>query len=263
MRGPRVYCDSSLSEGREIGLDDERSHYLAHVLRLAPGAPIVLFNGRREFAGRVLSLGRRTARVLCERELAPLPASRLQLSLYLSVAKGRSMDFAVQKATELGAASIQPVLAARSVAVAGSRERWERKLAHWEGIARNACEQCGRAALPRIARPTVFDRIVPPQGAVAFTLDPDGGRSLVSVARRLPGACVAVLVGPEGGLTEDEVRVAREKGFTPVSLGPRLLRVETAVAAALSVLQALCGDLGDDLGGDSAEVGASDGCRDQ
>lgn len=250
VKAPRVYCDSPLSRGREIKLDDERRHYLAHVLRLAPGAPVILFNGRCEFASRVLSLDRREARVSCERELAPLPAPRLRVGLYLSVAKGRSMDLAVQKATELGAAWIQPVLAVRSVVAAESRGagRWKRKLAHWTGIARAACEQCGRADLPEITEPAAFDRIVAPQGAAAFVLDPDGERSLISAARALPGSRVAALIGPEGGLTEDELRVAREKGFTPVSLGPRLLRVETAVAASLSVLQALYGDMGGDAG---------------
>lgn len=179
------------------------------------------------------------------------------------------MDLAVQKATELGAASIQPVIAARTVVLAEPRgeEGWERKLAHWRGIARAACEQCGRADLPEITRPAAFDRIVAPQGAAAFVLDPDGEQSLISAARALPGSCVAALIGPEGGLTEDELRAAQEKGFTPVSLGPRLLRVETAAAASLSVLQALYGDMGGDMGGDiggdlgddSPEAGSSGG----
>ncbi len=239
MTGPRIHCDLPLAVGREVSLRGERHHYLAHVLRLAAGSPVNLFNHDGEFSCRVASVERRLSRVLCARAVVPLPRSRLHAALYVSVAKGRSMDLAMQKAAELGAASVQPVLAARSVAAPAA---WERKLPHWRGIVRSACEQCGRADVPEVAAPMLFERLEAPRDAVAFVLDPDARRGLSAAARALPGVRVAALFGPEGGLTEDEVRMAQARGFVPASLGPRLLRVETAVTAALSVLQAFAGD---------------------
>ena len=243
---PRLYCDLPLAVNCEIDLHGERHHYLAHVLRLVAGSRLNLFNCDGEFSCRVLSVERRTSRVLCERAIVPLPRPRLHIKLYVSLAKGRSMDFVMQKAAELGAFSVQPVVADRSIAVAGP---WERRLLHWRGVACSACEQCGRADVPEIVAPILFDQLEAPCDT-AFVLDPDARPSLSEAARELSKVRVAALFGPEGGLTGGEVRAAEVKGFTPVSLGPRLLRVETAVTAALSVLQALAGD----LAGDSAKA---------
>ncbi len=243
MKEPRIHCDCSLAAGEWVDLCDERHHYLANVLRLAVNSPVRLFNGDAEFLCRVLSVGRHVSRIVCERAVTPLPVSRLQATLYVSLAKGRSMDLTMQKATELGVMSVQPVLAARSVRMS---ESWKYKLQHWRGIARSACEQCGRADLPQIGEPVLLERIEVPRGVVAFVLDPDSGHSLATAARAVPDARVAALIGPEGGLTDEEVGVARDKGFLPVSLGPRLLRVETAVTAALSVLQTFLGDFLDE-----------------
>ena len=240
MKQPRIYCDLSLTACAEVSLRDERHHYLAHVLRLGAGDAVSLFNGNVEFAGKVTAVERHSSRVLCEREVTLLPPSRLHITLYLSLAKSRSMDPAVQKATELGAAFVRPVIAAHSIATLGSAER---KLEHWRGIARSACEQCGRSDLPQIAAPVPFEEIEVPENAAGFVLDPDSDDSLIAAADALSAAHMAALIGPEGGLSEDEVRVAGMKGFKPVSIGPRLLRVETAVAATLSLLQACAGDL--------------------
>ena len=242
MKEPRIHCDFPLSAGEEINLQDERHHYLAHVLRLSVGNPVNLFNGNAEFACHVVAVERHLSRVRCEREVTPLPPSPLRIALYLSLAKSRSMDPAIQKATELGAASVQPILAARSVSAVGSGKR---KLAHWQGIARSACEQCGRADLPLVAAPVSFEEITIPESAAAFVLHPGSRHSLIAAARALSVSCVVVLIGPEGGLTESEVQAAQEKGFVPVSIGPRLLRVETAVTTTLSLLQACVGDLAD------------------
>lgn len=236
---PRIHCELPLVAGTELVLDGERHHYLAHVLRLAADSPLHLFNDTGEFRCRVLEIHRHFSCLLCERESESLPSSLLQVALYVSLCKSRSMDLALQKATELGVASIQPVLAARSVV---SAKIWGRKLSHWRGITRSACEQCGRRDLPTVAAPVSLEEVAAPSDTLAFVLDPDSQRSLPAALRSLVGPRFAILVGPEGGLAEAEVLTVKGKGFVPVSLGPRLMRVETAAAAALSVLQAFRGD---------------------
>ena len=255
---PRVCCDFPLAAGIEVEFRGERHHYLAHVLRLTAGSPVRLFNCGREFSCRVLSVERHFSRVLCERAVVSLPRPGLHVALYVSLAKGRSMDLVMQKAAELGAGSIQPVLASRSVGVTGP---WERRLLHWLGVVRSACEQCGRADVPEVAEPMPFERLEAPSSAAAFVLDPDARRGLPAAVREMDGTRVAALFGPEGGLTGDEVESARAKGFVPASLGPRLLRVETAVTATLSVLQALVGDLSDGLAGKPGSAGIQSGSR--
>ena len=234
----RVYCDLNLAVGKSVDLRGDRHHYLAHVLRLAPGSVFNLFNGEGEFACRVLKVERHVSVVLCERALVSMSPSRLFIKLYVAVAKSKSMDFIMQKATELGVAQVQPVVAERSIAVAMGK----RKLEHWRGIARSACEQCGRADMPEIVMPIRVGQLNAPEDMTAFVLDPDSRPVLTTALGVAPVSRVAALFGPEGGLTAAEVRAAAEKGFTPVSLGPRLMRVETAVTAAVSVLQACAGD---------------------
>ena len=239
MKVPRIYSPTPLVVGTEVTLQGDRHHYLAHVLRLSASGQVILFNAAGEFHCCILESSRRFSRLICERKFASLPVSSLRVTLYVCLSKSRSMDLAMQKATELGVTTIRPVSAARSVV---SVSAGERKLLHWRSIARGACEQCGRSDVPEITAPISFKEIVASADAVAFVLDPDSERSLPSMIRSLPESMFAVLIGPEGGLTEGEVRAAEEKGFVPVSLGPRLMRVETALTAAISVLHAFLGD---------------------
>ena len=246
MKIPRIYSDATLIAGEEVVLHGDRHHYLAHVLRLTVDGPVTLFNDAGEFHCRVLAVGRSRSRLLCTHKAAPLPASRLQVTLYLCLSKSRSMDPAVQKATELGVAMIQPVSAARSVVSVATGKR---RLPHWQGVARSACEQCGRGDIPMIAEPLPLEAVEAPQDTAALVLDPDCRRGLASALRVSPGSRFAMLVGPEGGLTEEEVAGVARRGFVPVFLGPRLLRVETAVAVGVGVLQALLGDFAESSGG--------------
>ncbi len=239
MKIPRIYSDVALLAGKEVVLHGDRHHYLTHVLRLSAGDPVALFNDAGEFHCRIVAVERNRSILLCARRVASLPASRLQVTLHVCLAKSRSMDLAVQKATELGVAVIQPVAAARSVV---SLAMGTRRLPHWRGITRSACEQCGRGDVPVVTEPLPLKDVTVPRDTVALVLDPDCRRSLTTELRASQGSRFAVLVGPEGGLIEGEVADVVRRGFTPVSLGPRLLRVETAVAVALGVLQALLGD---------------------
>jgi 16S rRNA (uracil1498-N3)-methyltransferase len=171
------------------------------------------------------------------------PESPLALSLVQGIARAERMDLSVQKATELGVTAIQPVLAARGVVRldAGTSER---KLAHWRGIAIAACEQCGRARLPAIAAPQSLPEWLArpaPDSRRRLQLALDASESLAAAAAG--ASTIELLIGPEGGLDAGEREAAARAGYHPCSLGPRVLRAETAALAALAVLQATIGDL--------------------
>jgi 16S rRNA (uracil1498-N3)-methyltransferase len=236
---PRLYIDAPLAEGLSLALPPEAVRH-AQVLRLQPGAELTLFNGRGgEWSARIDSMGKRAvqAQVLAHR------ASECELPLAVSLAvvmpAGERMDFVVEKATELGVAAIQPLMSERSVLrLAG--ERAEKRRAHWQAIAVAACEQCGRNRVP-----AVHDPLPLPHWLGALAAAPPGERRLLlgwRDAQRWPDARTVqarawtLLSGPEGGLTEAEEDAARARGFVPVTLGPRVLRADTAPLAALAAI---------------------------
>jgi 16S rRNA (uracil1498-N3)-methyltransferase len=153
------------------------------------------------------------------------------------------MDLVVQKATELGVATLVPVLTARSV-VRLSGSRAERRLAHWSAVTVSACEQCGRATLPVVAPPCPLDEALAGAADDATRLLPDPGADVGLPDLPAPTGSLALLIGPEGGLDDRERRAAAEAGFRPIRMGPRILRTETAAIAALALVQGLWGDLG-------------------
>jgi len=213
------------------------------VLRLGPRAALTLFNGRGgEYAASIEQVrgGEVTVAVgehrPIERE-SPFP-----LTLAQGVSRGERMDLVVQKATELGAARLVPVLTERSI-VRLDEEQSDRKSSHWRAIAIAACEQCGRNRLPEVALPTQLSEFLrqPAGESVQLLLSPGATQRIEDVPRPARGA--TVLIGPEGGLSDAEQNAARTAGFTAVNLGPRVLRTETAAIAALTLLQREFGDL--------------------
>lgn len=243
MSVPRVFVDMELTEGTAITLPEEAYRHLVVVLRRIKGDPVTLFNGRGGEYGVVIeSIAKRavSARVMEFRDVDR--ESRLHVTLGQAVSKGERMDYAIQKAVELGVTEIQP-LVTDHVVVKLSEERWQRKLEHWQSIAVSACEQSGRTRVPRIA-PVVDLRDwlnAVPAGAVKLVLAP-GAAPGTRLARRAEP--VLLLVGPEGGLSDMELKLADLSGFMPVPLGPRILRTETAGMVALAVIQSAWGDLG-------------------
>ena len=253
---PRIHVDTPLSAGTELPLPPNASRHV-QVLRLQPGAPLTLFDGRAgEWSAEVVEMGRKTvtARVIAhqaiERELA------LPVTLALGMPANERMDGLVEKATELGVAAVQPLVCERSVLrVAGDRA--ERKAAHWQAIAVAACEQSGRNRVPAIGlamnlRDWLLAQAAVPTPAtrLLLSLEPDARHLLdvlaevraASVDRPAAGAArqpVLVLSGPEGGLSPTEVAAARAAGFLPVTLGARVLRADTAPLALLACLAAL------------------------
>jgi len=241
MREPRIFTDRDLEPGTEIQLEPGSSRHLLKVLRLRPGALLRLFNGDgRELRGRLdqISNSSVTARIDALERNEPEPA--LELNLLLGISKGERMDFAIRKAVELGVTGITPLFTARSV-VRLQGERLQRRMAHWQGLIIAACEQSGRCRLPRLTQPQSLAGAAQSAGGdLRLVLYHLGEAGLDRLAA--PGSGIDLLIGPEGGLEEAEIHLAREQGFIPVRLGPRIMRTETAPLAALAAIQMLWGD---------------------
>jgi 16S rRNA (uracil1498-N3)-methyltransferase len=239
----RFFCPQPLAPNRLAELPPAAAHHALRVLRLGVGDAVVLFDGEGgEYPGRIAEAGRAVRVQLAGRRDIERE-SPLDMTLAQALPSGDKMDWVVQKAVELGVARIQPLLAARSV-VRLSGERAQRRVEHWRQVAISACEQCGRNRLPEIA--PILDlrqwlgRLPQDNEISRLLLSPQGGRR----PRELAGARrFKLLVGPEGGLDADEAAAARRAGFADLSLGPRILRTETAGPAALAALGALHGDL--------------------
>jgi 16S rRNA (uracil1498-N3)-methyltransferase len=244
MRLIRVFVEATLTPGGRVELAGSAYEHLTRVLRLGAGDAVTLFNGGGHDHRCVIAELRRGRAVVDVGAAAPARAeSPLAVALVQGIARGERMDLVIQKATELGATAIRPVATERSVVRLDAAMRAKR-LAHWRGIMIAACEQCGRARLPELAEPVPLvdwlSRPAPP-GWLRLQLDPAAPETLPD---RAAGAlAIELLVGPEGGLTAGEQDTARQTGYLPSRLGPRVLRSETAAIAALAVLQATAGDL--------------------
>jgi 16S rRNA (uracil1498-N3)-methyltransferase len=223
-----------------LELAPEASHHLARVLRMQCGDALIVFNGEGgEFPATITAVDKRTVQIATEQIRENAPESPLRLQLGIAMSKGERMDWIVQKATELGVARIVPLISER-VELKLHGERADRKLAHWRGIAIAACEQCGRNRLPEIGEvQTLAQWLEQTEAEAKFVLHHRTEAALDAAAKP---ASVALLVGPEGGLSESEIATAERKGFAPLRLGPRVLRTETAPLAAISVLQYVWGD---------------------
>ncbi|HDP88978.1 MAG TPA: 16S rRNA (uracil(1498)-N(3))-methyltransferase [Thioalkalivibrio sp.] len=241
MRIPRLYLPAPLRTGDEVDLDERCHRHAIQVLRLRVGAPLVLFNGDgNDYTAELSHSERRHARA---RVLGstPNPAeSPLAVTLAQGIAKGDHMDYSLQKAVELGVQVIVPVLCERSVLRLDDR-RLEKKLEHWQGILISACEQSGRSRLPQLAPIQPLDDWLAQFAGHGVVLDPRAEQGLATLAPPV-GGCSA-LVGPEGGLTDEELDKARVAGLNGIRLGPRILRTETAASTILAALQLLWGDL--------------------
>ena len=244
-RTPRLFLLDDLNKSL-IDLNTQQAQYLRRVLRLRPGDSVVLFNGLGDERHAVVdTLARVGSKVRVTQTAKPLPESPLELSLLQAVAKGEAMDLIIQKATELGVKTISPILTDFGV-VRLDDTRAARRVDHWQKIARSACEQCGRHCPPIINPPQSLPEALAnaPSNSIRVTLHPNGPETLHHIALEASGASrLWLLVGPEGGLSRSELSQADDAGFRRVSLGPRMLRTETAALAACTLAQALWGDL--------------------
>ena len=242
MRIPRIYTPQPLSVGTHLALEADAAHHLARVLRMGVDAPLTLFNGDGcEYVARIAAIDKKNVSVAIERSDSFERESPLSIQLGIAVSKGERMDWVIQKATELGVAQISPLQSER-VEVRLHGEREQKKRAHWQAITVAACEQCQRNRLPGIdvtqSLSQWLDSVIADEKFVLHH------RSDTTLTHATPAPRrVALLIGPEGGLSEGEIALAERAGFKSLRLGPRVLRTETAPVAAISVLQFLWGDL--------------------
>lgn len=244
MATPRFYVPLPLSVGAMPLLPDAVAHHAIRVLRLAPGAPIQLFNGQGGAYHATLEIQGKQAYAAIS-EFDPTEAELAgRLTLVQGIAAGDKMDWIVEKAVELGAAAVIPIAAQRSV-LRLSGPRLDKRIAHWRRIAHSACEQCGRNRPPHIAEPlTLGAWLEQPADATTLRLlcHPEAGATLQATLAAPPApASLELLVGPEGGWADDELAVAAGHGARRVRFGPRVLRTETAGLALSAAATALLG----------------------
>ena len=242
MRIPRFYLPVPLTVGATVALDDNAFNHAVRVLRLKPGAALMLFNSvDGAFTATLTDIGKRDAWARVTEVLPGEVESPLRVILAQGVSRGEKMDYTLQKAVELGVAVIQPLFAERG-GVGLTGERLARKVQHWRGIVIGACEQCGRNRLPELREPLPLAEWLkqPAQPGLRLLLDPLAERGLRGLEP--PVETVMLLIGAEGGLSPAEIAQASTAGFIGVRLGPRVLRTETAGVAALAAVQTLWGD---------------------
>jgi 16S rRNA (uracil1498-N3)-methyltransferase len=239
----RIYFPDRIPDHGRCALPAAKAHHVTHVLRLAAGDAVVLFDGAGHAWDAVIatcSRGEVTVQVGGQR--AEDRESPLQVMLAQAVSSGERMDYTIQKAVELGVSAIQPLMAERCV-VRLSGERALKRVAHWQSVVIAACEQCGRNRVPEV-RPLLSLRewldATSADATIRLLLAPEGAVALRELPH--PTAAVTVLAGPEGGFTATEVADALRSGYRPLRLGPRVLRTETAAVALLAAMQAKWGD---------------------
>lgn len=242
---PRFYCAQPLATGQTLSLPAGAARHV-QVLRLQPGDTITLFNGAPgqvggEFDAAVLHMGRSEVQVQVGTHHAVEREARLPVHLAVGMPANDRMDWLVEKATELGVASIQPLMTERSV-LRLSGERADKKVSHWQSVAIASCEQCGGNRVPQLYPITgiaAWLQAMASQPGLATRLLLSLRDGTLPLQHSLAGAtpqAITLLSGPEGGLSAQEERSAMQAGFVAVSLGPRILRAETAALAALAAL---------------------------
>jgi len=244
MRQTRLYIEGEYSTGSELEIEAEKARYLGRVLRLRVGDSLVVFNGTGTAYSADIAAFSRAGAALSVRDAVTLASeSPLKIHLVQGISRGERMDFVVQKATELGVKRITPLLTERGV-VKLTDARAEKRRQHWQKVAASACEQCGRVRLPLVDAPRRLETWLsakPQHVESDVILRPGATQSLSAID--MPATKVCILIGPEGGFSDVEYQLADVAGFVAVSMGPRVLRTETAAAAALAILQARWGDL--------------------
>jgi len=240
LRIHRIHTDEVLEPDTEIALQGTAAHYLLRVLRLVPGQAVVLFNGDgSDYASELISAAKKDVLI---RILSRLPAraeSPLPITLVQALSRGERMDQTLQKSTELGAAAFQPVNTER-VEVRIKSERLEKRMEHWRNVVISGCEQSGRAIVPPVSEPLeLADWLGRVSGATRIILQPGAETPLARIELK---DRIELLIGPEGGFSDSELALMRLNGVRAASLGPRILRTETAGPAAIAILQSRAGD---------------------
>jgi 16S rRNA (uracil1498-N3)-methyltransferase len=242
MRIPRIYIDQTLAITESVLLNESVSHYLSKVLRMQEGRELIVFNGQGgEYSAQIKEVGKKQVSIQVNQFTEDNRQSSLELHLAIGVSRGERMDWVLQKATELGITRIIPLITERTeVKIKG--EKQDKKMQHWQQIIVSSCEQCQRNLLPLLQEPQLIDDWLKTVSTdYRFVLH---HRNHQSLSKSTTPKSVTLLIGPEGGLSEEEIILAENEKFQSLRLGPRVLRTETAPVAAISLVQYLWGDLG-------------------
>lgn len=245
MKIPRFFQDNDFVIGQTFDLSAINHRHVVQVLRSKADESLVLFNGRGgEYLVTLEILSKRKSRVLIKSFDTINRESPLNTTLALAMIKPDKMDFAIQKAVELGVTAIQPLYTKRSI-IKIKENRLEKKLQHWSGVIISACEQSGRTSIPILKEPKTIDQYLSsPSNDPRLAMLPGPHPKLASL-EDLDKTCqgISLLIGPEGGFTPDEEDLMRQSGLKAVSFGSRILRAETAAIAGLTACQQRWGDL--------------------
>jgi 16S rRNA (uracil1498-N3)-methyltransferase len=243
MRNLRFFSPLDLRLGTNVKLSDNAAVHATRALRLNAGDKIQLFNGDGfNYACELISVKKTEVIAMVNSSLICDTESPLNITLLQGISGGDRMDYSIQKAVELGVNVIQPIATERSV-VKLSSERVEKRLEHWQNIVISACEQCGRATIPKVLAPRTLANWLATNNQpnlARILLNPVGAIRLAEISK--PSVGIQLLIGAEGGLSKTEIDSAVSHGFQSVVLGPRILRTETAGPTAIATLQALWGD---------------------
>ncbi|MGH8119558.1 MAG: 16S rRNA (uracil(1498)-N(3))-methyltransferase [Gammaproteobacteria bacterium] len=242
MRETRIYVDQNLASGAICRLPEEAAHHLATVLRMKTGQSLIMFNGRGGSYRAVISrMEKRNVEVSIGAHEAEECESPLSITLAQAIMRGQHMDYALQKAVELGVQRIVPLLC-RHGNVKLDHDQRQHRLDHWTKIIISACEQCGRNRIPQLsATMHLAEWVGMDENDVKLILHPRNGVRLASL--HSTDTSLTLLVGPEGGFSDEEVAAADRHGYRAVTLGPRILRAESAALVAISACQTLWGDV--------------------
>jgi 16S rRNA (uracil1498-N3)-methyltransferase len=251
MRNPRIYQPSPLSVNESVKLSDDAFGHIIRVLRLKQGDLITLFNGKEpcQYTAKLIEVNKKSASVEIQVKEEVSNESPLSLHLGQGISRGDRMDFTLQKSVELGINSITPIFTERC-GVKLSQERLAKKHEQWQKIVISACEQSGRCFIPTVNEPISLTAWLAQQSTdLKINLHPKAKHSIMTIPFESQESStqkynVRLLIGPEGGLTDNEILQANTAGFVDVLLGPRVLRTETAALTAITALQCRFGDLG-------------------
>ncbi|MRT58712.1 16S rRNA (uracil(1498)-N(3))-methyltransferase [Enterobacteriaceae bacterium RIT693] len=243
MRIPRIHHPENLSVGQDVALSEDAANHVGRVLRMGAGQAIQLFDGSNQvFDAEIVQADKKTVRVKVLAGNEDDRESPLWLHLGQVMSRGEKMEFTIQKAVELGVNVITPLFSERC-GVKLDTERLNKKLQQWQKIAIAACEQCGRNRVPEVRPAMELEAwCAEPDEALRLNLHPRASASINTLPQ--PVERVRLLIGPEGGLSADEIAMTAEHQFTDILLGPRVLRTETTALTAITALQVRFGDLG-------------------
>ncbi|TDF34430.1 16S rRNA (uracil(1498)-N(3))-methyltransferase [Alteromonadaceae bacterium M269] len=242
MQIPRIFHPDLLATDSKVTLTPDATNHVANVLRLKEEHPIVLFNGDgNEYSAHIALAKKREVVAMVDAKLSLSVESPLPIHLGQGISKGDRMDLVIQKSVELGVQEITPIITERCV-VKLSPERWQKKQQQWQKIIVGACEQSGRNSLPKLNDVvTLNDWVKQSTSELRLTLDPKSEQRMSQLPYSHQG--IRLMIGPEGGFSDREVYISKEAGYASVSMGPRILRTETAALTSIAILQSQFGDI--------------------